>query len=164
MWHEFSLLVSKIANGFVVLLLGMMSIVILLGVFFRYVLIEPLPWSEDLGRYLMIWIALFGVGVVMQNGAHVAVTVFVERMPNRLRLVFLLIAKTLVLGFALAMGYLGIKLLLTMMPQISPTLHIRMRWVYMGFLFYSFFLAVSTLDKILEDISQFNHARRVGNK
>jgi TRAP-type C4-dicarboxylate transport system permease small subunit len=164
MWHEFSLLVSKIANGFVVLLLGMMSIVILVGVFFRYVLIEPLPWSEDLGRYLMIWIALFGVGVVMQNGAHVAVTVFVERMPNRLRLVFLLIAKTLVLGFALAMGYLGIKLLLTMMPQISPTLHIRMRWVYMGFLFYSFFLAVSTLDKILEDISRFNHARRVGNK
>jgi C4-dicarboxylate transporter DctQ subunit len=164
MWHKFSLLVSKIANGFVVLLLGMMSIVILLGVFFRYVLIEPLPWSEDLGRYLMIWIALFGVGVVMQNGAHVAVTVFVERMPNRLRLAFLLIAKALVLGFALAMGYLGIKLLLTMMPQISPTLHIRMRWVYMGFPFYSFFLAVSTLDKILEDISQFNHARRVGNK
>jgi C4-dicarboxylate transporter DctQ subunit len=164
MWHKFSLLVSKIANGFAVLLLSMMSVVILLGVFFRYVLIEPLPWSEDLGRYLMIWIALFGVGVVMQNGAHVAVTVFVERMPNRLRLVFLLIAKTLVLGFALAMGYLGIKLLLTMMPQISPTLHIRMRWVYMGFPFYSFLLAVSTLDKILEDIRQFNHARRVGNK
>jgi len=141
-----------------------MSIDILLGVFFRYVLVKPLPWSEDLGRYLMIWIALFGVGVVMQNGAHVAVTVFVERMPYRLRLVFLLLAKTLVLGFALVIGYLGIKLLLTMMPQISPTLYISLKWVYMGFPFYAFFLGVSTLDKILEDISQFGNARRVGNR
>lgn len=164
MWHKLSLFISRIANAFVVVLLSIMSIDILLGVFFRYVLVKPLPWSEDLGRYLMIWIALFGVGVVMQNGAHVAVTVLVDRMPNRLRLVFLLIAKTLVLGFGLVMGYLGIKLLLTMMPQISPTLHIRMRWVYMGFPFYAFFLAVSTLDKILEDMNQFGNVRRAGNK
>jgi TRAP-type C4-dicarboxylate transport system permease small subunit len=164
MWHRFSLFISRIANGFVVVLLGIMSIDILLGVFFRYVLVKPLPWSEDLGRYLMIWIALFGVGVVMQNGAHVAVTVFVERMPYRLKLVFLLLAKTLVLGFGLEIGYLGLKLLLTMMPQISPTLYISLKWVYLGFPFYGFFLAVSTLDKILEDISQFGNVRRVGNR
>lgn len=152
MWHNFALLVSKLANGFVVLLLGMMSIVILLGVFFRYVLIEPLPWSEDLGRYLMIWMTLFGVGVVMQNRSHVAVTIFVDRMSPHIRKPVLLIARILVLGFGLAMGYLGLMLLFTMMPQISPTLHIRMRWVYLGFPFYGLFLMISTLDQILEDV------------
>ena len=152
MWHKFSLLVSKIANGFVVLLLALMSIVILLGVFFRYVLIEPLPWSEDLGRYLMIWMALFGVGVVMQNRSHVAVTIFVDRMFPHIRKPVLIIARLLVLGFGVAMGYLGLHLLFTMMPQISPTLQIRMRWVYLGFPFYGFLLMISTLDQILEDI------------
>lgn len=151
MWHQFSLVVSKIANGFVVLLLGMMSIVILLGVFFRYVLIQPLPWSEDLGRYLMVWMALFGVGVVMQNRGHVAVTIFVEKMPSRIRFIMILISRIFVLGFGLVMGYLGIHLVLTMMPQISPTLHIPMTWVYLGFPFYGFLLFVSTLDQILED-------------
>jgi TRAP-type C4-dicarboxylate transport system permease small subunit len=129
----------------------MMSIVILLGVFFRYVLVEPLPWSEDLGRYLMIWMALFGVGMVMQNRSHVAVTVFVDRMSPQIRKPVLLIARILVLGFGFAMGYLGLKLFFTMMPQISPTLHIRMRWVYLGFPFYGLFLIISTLDQILED-------------
>jgi TRAP-type C4-dicarboxylate transport system permease small subunit len=152
MWHNFALLVSKLANGFVVLLLGMMSMVILLGVFFRYVLIEPLPWSEDLGRYLMIWMTLFGVGVVMQKRSHVAVTIFVDRMSPHIRKPVLLIARILVLGFGLAMGYLGLMLLFTMMPQISPTLHIRMRWVYLGFPFYGLFLMISALDQILEDI------------
>lgn len=155
MWHKFSLFLAKIANGFVVLLLSVMSIDILLGVFFRYVLVKPLPWSEDLGRYLMIWMALFGVGVVMQNKAHVAVTIGVEKMPLRVRFGLLLIAKILVLGFGLAMGYWGLQLLLSMMPQTSPTLHIRMWWVYLGFPFYGFFLIVSTLDQILEDIKQF---------
>jgi TRAP-type C4-dicarboxylate transport system permease small subunit len=155
MWHRFSLLISKIANGFVVFLVGMMSIVILLGVFFRYVLIRPLPWSEDLGRYLMIWTALFGVGVVMQNKAHVAVTIFAERMPKRVRFLLLLTAKILVFGFGLTITYLSVQLLRNMMPQISPTLRISMTWVYGGFPFYGFFLMVSTLDQILEDIKQF---------
>jgi C4-dicarboxylate transporter DctQ subunit len=157
MWHKFSLFISRIANGFVVVLISLMSIDILLGVFFRYMLVKPLPWSEDLGRYLMVWIALFGVGVVMQNKAHVAVTIGVEKMPLRVRFGLLLIAKILVLGFGLTMGYLGIQLLLTMMTQISPTLHIPMQWVYLGFPFYGFFLMVSTLDQILEDIKQFRN-------
>jgi TRAP-type C4-dicarboxylate transport system permease small subunit len=156
-WHKFSLFLSNIANGFVVILLGLMSIVILLGVFFRYVLIRPLPWSEDLGRYLMIWTALFGVGVVMQNKAHVAVTIFAEKMPKRVGLLLLLTAKILVFGFGLTMGYLGVQLLRSMMPQISPTLQISMTWVYGGFPFYGFFLMVSTLDQILEDIKQFRN-------
>ncbi len=157
MWHKFSLFISRIANGFEVVLISLMSIDILLGVFFRYMLVKPLPWSEDLGRYLMVWIALFGVGVVMQNKAHVAVTIFVEGMPPRVRLALFLISKILVLGFGLTMGYLGIQLLLTMMTQISPTLHIPMQWVYLGFPFYGFFLMVSTLDQILEDIKQFRN-------
>src|SRR4030067_1888968 len=105
MWHNFALFISRIANGFVVFLLSIMSIDILLGVFFRYVLVKPLPWSEDLGRYLMIGMALYGVGIVMQNRAHVAVTVFVENIPQRIRFILLLFARILVLGVGIAMGY-----------------------------------------------------------
>ena len=158
-WHKFSLFLSRAANGFVVGLLCIMSLDILTGVFFRYVLVKPLPWSEDLGRYLMVWIALFGAGVVMQKGGHVAVTVIVDRLPFRLRTGLQIISKLLVLGFALTMGYLGVQLLLHMMPQVSPTLRIRMTWVYLGFPFYGFILAVSTLDQIGEDIRQWRRPK-----
>jgi TRAP-type C4-dicarboxylate transport system permease small subunit len=57
----------------------------------------------------------------------------------------------LVLAFGLFMGYLGVRLLMEMMPQVSPTLRIPMWWVYFGFPFYGFFLTVSTLDQIVED-------------
>lgn len=97
----------------------------------------------------------------MQNKAHVAVTIFVEKMPPQVKAALILIANTLVLGFGLVMGYLGTQLLLSMRPQIIPTLHISIVWVYLGFPFYGFFLIVSTLDQILEDIKQF---RNLGHK
>jgi TRAP-type C4-dicarboxylate transport system permease small subunit len=158
MWHSFSVFLSRIANGFVVFLLSAMSLVILLGVFFRYVLVRPLPWAEDLGRYLTVWIALFGVGIVMQQKGHVAVTVAVDALPHRARIILLLVSKILVLLFALVMGFLSVQLLLTMMPQVSPTLHIRMRYVYLGFPLFGFLLTVSTLDQLFEDVRKIrNH-------
>ena len=157
MLHSFSSFLAKTANAFVVFLLCAMSADILLGVFYRYVLVKPLPWSEDLGRYLMVWIALFGVGVVMHNKGHVAVTILVDHLPARAKDMLLLFSNVLVLAFGLCMGYLGLRLLLEMMPQVSPTLRISMRWVYLGFPFYGFFLTVSSLDHILEDIK---HVKR----
>jgi len=152
--HKFSCFLVKITNAFVVLLLCVMSVDILLGVFYRYVLVKPLPWSEDLGRYLMVWIALFGVGIVMHNKGHVAVTILVDNITPRARGMLLLLSKTLVLAFGFFMGYLGVRFLVDMMPQISPTLRIPMWWVYFGFPFYGFFLTIFTLDQIVEDARQ----------
>ena len=159
MWHKFSVLLARIFNLFVVILLSTMTFVILLGVFFRYFLLKPLPWGEDLARGLMISLALFGVGVVMQNKSHVAVTVLVEskKLPLRIRTYLLLIAKIFVLGFGLVMGYFGSELLVTMRPQIIPTLNISIKWLYLGFPFYGFLLIVSTLDQILEDIRRLRN-------
>ncbi len=137
-----------------VFLLCVMSVDILLGVFFRYVLVKPLPWAEDLGRYLMVWMALFGVGIVMHHKAHVAVTICVDNIAPRARGVLLVFSKILVLAFGIFMGYLGIRLLVEMFPQVSPTLHISMWWVYLGFPFYGFFLTLSTLDQIVEDVQK----------
>lgn len=154
MLHQFSSFLVKITNAFVVFLLCAMSADILLGVFYRYVLVKPLPWAEDLGRYLMVWIALFGVGIVMHNKGHVAVTICVDKITPRARGMLLLFSNTLVLAFGFFMGYLGVCFLADMMPQISPTLRIPMWWVYFGFPFYGFFLFLSTLDQMIEDVKQ----------
>jgi len=45
---------------------GTMTVVVLAGVFFRYVLEAPLPWSEELARYLMVWGASLGASVAFE--------------------------------------------------------------------------------------------------
>ena len=155
MLHKASLILSRAATAFCVGLMFAMTAVILAGVFYRYVLLRPLPWSEDLGRYLMIYIALFGAGVVMHHKRHVAVTVAIDRMPLRLKVTARVVANCVVFGFAIAMGILGIQHLITARPQISPSLNIDLWWVYLGFPFYSALLMISAMDQIFEDLKVY---------
>lgn len=157
MLHQFSLFINRIVEVFVVILASLMTIVILLGVFFRYVLLKPLPWSEDLGRYLMIWLALFAVGLVMHHRRHVAVRIFVDLLPSKMNLLMRLLANSIVVVFAILMGVLGIQYLSSAMSQISPSLHIDLWWVYLGFPFFSFFLVISTLDQMCQDVANYKN-------
>lgn len=62
-----------------------MTLVVLLGVFTRYVLNDALAWIEELARYTMIWLSWLGGGLALRRGAHIAVEFLIDAMPPGLR-------------------------------------------------------------------------------
>jgi TRAP-type transport system small permease protein len=58
--------------------------VVMLGIVFRLAN-DPLVWTDELARYLMVWLALLGWVVAARRRAHIRITVLVERLPRRLR-------------------------------------------------------------------------------
>jgi TRAP-type C4-dicarboxylate transport system permease small subunit len=76
------LLVTSVA---VAGLTALMAVVVLIGVFARYVLNDALPWPEELARYTMIWLSWLGGGLALRRGAHIAVEFVIDAMPQRLR-------------------------------------------------------------------------------
>ena len=58
-----------------------MAVVVFLQVIFRYVLNLPLFWTEELARYCLVWASLLGSAVAVKRGQHIAVTIFMERLP-----------------------------------------------------------------------------------
>jgi TRAP-type transport system small permease protein len=67
------------------LFLSGVLIAVVLQVFFRYVAQIAVPWTEEATRYLGIWMVFMGSVAAMAQGSHIAVTVLVERFPERLR-------------------------------------------------------------------------------
>lgn len=67
--------------------LGFLAIlgVTLAQVFYRYVLAEPLIWSEELSRLLIVWVSFLGGAVVCWDGRHLNVDVAFNRFPRGLR-------------------------------------------------------------------------------
>ena len=57
------------------LIIGMaaMSILIFAAVVLRYSVHASIPWSEEVSRYLMIWLTFLGAGPVLRIGGHIAV-------------------------------------------------------------------------------------------
>ena len=56
------------------------------GVVSRYVLQDPLTWSDELASVLFLWLAMLGAVVAMQRGEHMRLTVFVAKLAPDQRL------------------------------------------------------------------------------
>ncbi|MDR0440242.1 MAG: TRAP transporter small permease [Candidatus Accumulibacter sp.] len=53
-----------------------------LQVFYRYVLNDPLTWSEELARFSFMWMVFLGLGLAERDDQHIAVDFFVGKMPS----------------------------------------------------------------------------------
>ena len=67
----------------VLILLSMLiASVVFLQVVFRYVLQQPLYWSEELPRYLLIWMSFLAAALAQKNEAHINITLAVTPLPG----------------------------------------------------------------------------------
>jgi TRAP-type C4-dicarboxylate transport system permease small subunit len=114
------------------LITGCMTLIVLLGVVFRYILKAPLPWSEELSRYLMVWAASLGAAVAFKEGSHVAVTLLCDQFYGITRKILRWISQTIMLVFMIIVMVKGFVLAFELRTQISPAMEIPMTWPYLA--------------------------------
>ena len=73
---------SQIEEYTLVAFLTVMMLSILLQVIFRFILNDPLLWSEELSRILLVWMGMAGVGYGIKTNSHVKLEYFFNRMPH----------------------------------------------------------------------------------
>jgi TRAP-type transport system small permease protein len=113
-----------------VVLFLVMVVVITWQVFARYVLESPTRWSEELARFLVVWVTMLGSAVVLRGDGHVAVTAIVERLPGIVRHVALFVRDAIVIASAGTLGWYGYLLAEHAGRQTAPGLGISMSWAY----------------------------------
>lgn len=107
-------------------MMAVMSVVILVQVFLRYVVKSSLPWSEELARYLMVWIGLMGASLALQEGRHIEVTLLLDRVPRLVRKVLTGIALVVVVWFLWLILQQGLVLASNIWLQRSPAMNLPM--------------------------------------
>ncbi|MDR6859458.1 TRAP transporter large permease subunit [Variovorax guangxiensis] len=74
-------------------------VVLLMGVTSRYLLHEPLVWSDELASILFLWLAMLGSIVALQRGEHMRMTAIVGKLKPRKRAFLDLIAIASAIAF-----------------------------------------------------------------
>ncbi len=106
-----------------------MTLIICLHVIFRYVLLSPLQWSEEVSRMMSIWVAYGGASYAFRRGAHIGVTALVDRLPKGAGrfaklsgdlLVIAFFVVVLIYGSQLALSMRGITSVAAGIPMIIP--------------------------------------------
>lgn len=78
---RWSLRVNWLVERVCVALLALLVLDVWLGVLARYVIPLPLTFTEELARYLMIWMALLAVSSGIAYREHIGVAFVFERLP-----------------------------------------------------------------------------------
>ena len=76
-----SAVTNKLVEKLVFILLLTITIIILMGVVFRYFPILDVSWSEELAKMLAVWLALIGASAALREGFHIGLRFFVDMIP-----------------------------------------------------------------------------------
>ncbi|MEC9246338.1 TRAP transporter small permease [Nitratireductor rhodophyticola] len=113
-----------------VLLLGAMAVIVFANVSLRYLTNFSITWSEEVARYLMIWMTFIGAGLALRTGGHVAVGNFQEMLgPNGQRAIRVLIL-CLLLAFFSIMIWMGLNYMDRARFQLTPATRVSFSYIY----------------------------------
>ena len=99
------------------LALFIMTIVIPIGVFNRYVLGHGSMWPEPLAILCMIIFTFFGAAATYRAGGHIAVTMFTDRVPSGYRPSLGILVNLLMIALALFVARYGFSLCMVTWDQ-----------------------------------------------
>lgn len=114
------------------LITGAMTVSVLLGVLFRYALKAPLPWSEEMARYLMIWGVSLGASIAFREGSHVGITILMDRLSKTPGRILIQFAQIIIIAFMATISIYGFILVSKLRGQTSPAMEIPMAWAYLA--------------------------------
>ena len=105
-----------------------MSIIVAVQVFCRYALNHSLFWSEELARYLLVWLTFLGASVAYRRGIHPGIDLVHVHMPaslQRISAIFIHVISMVLFG---VMIFFGVKFSYFVRLQISPALYLP-KWI-----------------------------------
>ena len=117
-----------------VLIMAVMVVNVLWQVFSRYVLGTPSSFTDELARFLMIWIGILGAAYVAGRNGHVAIDVLVRRAGENNKKRLKLVAQIAIILFcliAMVVGGFRLVYITYVLKQFSPALGLPWAVVYL---------------------------------
>jgi C4-dicarboxylate transporter DctQ subunit len=124
------IIVSTINQTMAVLGLSLGVLLAFINVILRYAFDMSLTWAAELTNYLFIWAALFGAAYGFKQGAHISVSLIIERFPPAVTKGFLMFANLVSIIYLALISYFGYQLVLMLVDfgEMSIDLEIPL-WI-----------------------------------
>ncbi|WP_417451559.1 TRAP transporter small permease [Kordiimonas sp.] len=132
-------------------LLGIMVLVVLWQILSRYFLGSPSSWTEELARYLLIWVGLFGAALLYRERGHLGLDIFQEKASPAGRHRMIIACDALAALFALFVligGGASLVQLTWELRQTSAAMALPMAFVYAALPLSGLFILMFSLEDI----------------
>ena len=126
--EQLSSFCNRYAEYFLLLLGASMTAIVILQVFSRYALNHSLFWSEELARYLLVWLTFIGATVAYHRNMHPGVDIIFKRLQRKNRTRIRLLVHLISLAFFLILIWYGCNFAYFIRAQTTPALSLP-KWL-----------------------------------
>ncbi len=155
--EKLSAILDKITLTTASILLVFIAVIVNWGVFCRYVLFAPLPWSEQIPKYAMIWMGFLGASVGISRNRHIGFDILVARLPSVFRKLIIIAGRILILFFLVMITIYGVSFAFAVgFSSNAPMLPIPMFYLFLAVPIGGIFMTLQATIKLVLDIVTFN--------
>ncbi|WP_047550557.1 TRAP transporter small permease [Psychroserpens sp. Hel_I_66] len=127
--------IDKTLGNILIIIMGVMVINVIWQVFTRFVVGTPSSFTDELARYLMIWLGILGAAYVSGRNMHVAIDVLPQRASTKTQRKLKLTVYVLIIlfaFFAMVLGGSRLVYITYVLDQQSPALQLPLAFVYLA--------------------------------
>ena len=138
-----------------VILLCMMVLDVFWGVFTRYILENQSSWTDELARFLLIWLSILGAAYASGKNLHIAIDLLPQYLSERNKKILDIVINSIILLFVISVflvGGLRYLYISFALGQTSPALDLPIGFVYMVLPIAGLFIAYYKMDDLLTTI------------
>ena len=124
---------DTLIGHFLTILMVAMLISVVWQVFTRYIVQVPSAFTDELARYLLIWIGTLGAAFIAGKKMHLAIDLLPTKLEGRAKYRLMVIINLLIISFALLVMVIGgIRLVYITytLGQTSAALQIPLSFIY----------------------------------
>ncbi|MGB2128157.1 MAG: TRAP transporter small permease [Flavicella sp.] len=126
--------IDRILGNVLATIMAVMVVNVLWQVFTRFLLGDPSSFTDELARYLMIWVGVLGAAYISGRSMHVAIDLLPTKLNKDGQVKLKIFVNILIIVFcfaALVVGGSRLVYITYILQQYSPALQIPLALVYL---------------------------------
>lgn len=152
--NKFIATIDKIEDICLVFMFVAMVSIIFFQVIMRYVFNNSLYWSEELGKFLFVWISWLGISIGQRRNEHIKITLLVDRLSYKGQKIMEIIADILLILICVVTLYYAIILVQTQAKVPYAGIKFSTSWGYLSLVLGCGFISLRLISGIINNIKK----------
>lgn len=148
---RFNDIMNKVFGYILAFVLAFMTVIIFWQVIARYVVGSSLSWSEELSRFLMIFMVLIGSSLALRDGKLISVEVAQDALKGKAKKWLKVITHVISIVFYVILMVYGLRVAESFGNQIAPGTRISMYFIYLSLPIGGLLLLMNSITCIFEE-------------
>ena len=123
---------DRVVSGVVIVCMAVLTIVLLLQVFYRYILNDSIQWGWDVPRVCFIFAVMFAIPLGIRHNAHVGIDLLIDQFGPRARRSAISFNAIFMFGLAATLSYYAFVLAGQTWDQTMPGIPLSVGVLYVA--------------------------------